>query len=322
MPALIQKLYPALHPGQRLALAGTRQPLLSQQGDWDAGSALHCVAMALAMLGKLSDPVDVRGYASGPVARFWDRAWPHYRHGLTHSGLAGFVWELDAGVQPVQVNGSPAELARFCAEELVAGWPVIVWVVNRRTDERHAALVVGIEERDAIPKALLLLDPAGAAPVLAACNARLEFGESHASYITAGVSVRAAVDGAVSIRPAGGQRYRSRLRLISGGVAALARRSPVGASDTASSGPNRPASVMFSAWQMFASVSIEGLAMPRSMAEMYVRSTCASKASVSCDLSTSCRRCLMRRPSATMIGAGERVADSGRRAVMPGRMPV
>ncbi|MCS3392749.1 hypothetical protein NX868_12610 [Burkholderia thailandensis] len=201
MPALSQKLHPALYPGLRLMLDDTRQPIFSHQGDWDAGSALHCVAMALAMLGKLSDPVDVRGYASGPVAHFWDRAWPHYLHGLTPSELAAFVWELDCDVQPVQAEGTAHELARFCFRELAAEWPAIVWVVNRRIGERHAALVIGIEERDAIPKALLLLDPAGAAPVLAACNARLEFGESHASYITASGSVRAALDGAVSIRP-------------------------------------------------------------------------------------------------------------------------
>lgn len=140
---------------------------------------------------------------------------------------------------------------------------------------------------------------------------------------TPGRSDRASCRGLRSVdSPTGSRYYRSRLRLISGGVAALVRRSPVGASDTSFSGSNSSARVMFSAWQMFASVSIEGFAMPRSMAEMYVRSTSASKASVSCDLSTSCLRCLIRRPSATVIGAGERVADSGRRVVMPGRMPV
>jgi hypothetical protein len=200
MPALIQRLHPALHPGQRLALAGTRQSLFSQQGDWDAGSALHCAAMALALLGRLSDPVDVRGYVTGPVAHFWDRACPHYLHGLTPSGLTSFVWELDIGMRPVQAEGSSDELLRFCARELSAGWPVIVWVVNQRTDERHAALVVGIEEQDMIPKALLLLDPAGTTPVLAACNVRLELRKSHASYITAEATVQAVVDGAVSIR--------------------------------------------------------------------------------------------------------------------------
>jgi hypothetical protein len=201
MPALSQKLHPALYPGARLVLDDTHQPLFSQQGNWDAGSALHCVAMALAMLGRLSDPVDVRGYVSGPVAHFWDQAWPHYLHGLTPSELAAFVWELGCDVQPIQAEGTAHELARFCSGELAAGWPAIVWIVNCRTDERHAALVVGIEERNAIPKALLLLDPAGAEPVLAVCNARLAFGEPHASYVTARGSVQVAVDGAVSIRP-------------------------------------------------------------------------------------------------------------------------
>lgn len=201
MSTLIQKLHPALYPGRPLTLAGSRRSLFSRQGMWDSGSALHCAAMALAMLGKLSDPVDVRGYSSGPVAHFWDRAWPHYLHGLTPSELASFVWELDADVQPLQVEGSADEILHFCARELAAGWPVIVWIVNRRTDERHAALAVGLEERGIVPKALLLLDPAGVTPVLAACNARLEFGKLHASYITAEATVRADVDGAVSIRP-------------------------------------------------------------------------------------------------------------------------
>ncbi|GJH07721.1 hypothetical protein CBA19CS11_02805 [Caballeronia novacaledonica] len=77
---------------------------------------------------------------------------------------------------------------------------MIASIVDRRNEERHAALVVGLEERDTVPKALLLLDPAGATPILAACNARLESGKPHASYITAEATVQADVDGAVSIR--------------------------------------------------------------------------------------------------------------------------
>jgi hypothetical protein len=67
MSILIQKLHPGLYPGRRLALAGSRQSLFSRQGTWDSGSALHCAAMALAMLGKLSDPVNVRDYANAPL---------------------------------------------------------------------------------------------------------------------------------------------------------------------------------------------------------------------------------------------------------------
>jgi hypothetical protein len=200
MSTLIQKLHPALYPGRRLAVAGSRQPLFSRQGTWDSGSALHCAAMALAMLGKLSDPVNVRDYSHGPVAHFWDRAWPHYLNGLTPSELASFIWELNSGVQPVEVEGSADEILRFCAGELAVGWPMIVWIVNRRNEEWHAALVVGLEERSTVPTALLLLDPAGATPILAACNARLESGKRHATYITADATVRADVYGAVSIR--------------------------------------------------------------------------------------------------------------------------
>jgi hypothetical protein len=130
MPALIQRLHPMLYPGPRLMLDDTRQSVFSQQGDWDAGSALHCAAMALAILGRLSDPVDAPGYANGPIAHFWDQAWPHYLHGLTPSEFAAFVWELDADVQPVQFERSADELVHFCAGELAAGWPVVIWIVN------------------------------------------------------------------------------------------------------------------------------------------------------------------------------------------------
>jgi len=202
MSSLIQKLHPAVHPGRQLALCGSRQPLFSRQGVWDSGSSLHCVAMALALLGKLPDPVDVRGYASGPAAHFWDRAWPHYLHGLAPSELAAFIWELRADVQPVEAQGPPDELLRFCAQELAAGWPAIVWIFKPDTEERHAALVTGIEELGGVPRALLLLDPAAVAPVLAACNARLEFDGVHApdaSYITAEAVVGATLDSAISI---------------------------------------------------------------------------------------------------------------------------
>ena len=50
MPTLIQRLHPALYPGQRLALAGTRRPLFSHHGASNAGSTLRCVAMTLALL--------------------------------------------------------------------------------------------------------------------------------------------------------------------------------------------------------------------------------------------------------------------------------
>lgn len=200
MPALVQRLYPALRPGAHLTLEPSGTRLFSRQGDWDSGSALHCVAMALAMLGELSDPVDVRGYGHGPIAHFWDRAWPYYLHGLTLSELACFAWELNMGVQPIKAHGNTDELMGFCEQELTHGWPVIVMLFDCRSNARHATLVTGIEERDGKPETLLLLDPAEAEPVLSACNARLERGSPHTAYITAQSASRIRIDGAVSIR--------------------------------------------------------------------------------------------------------------------------
>jgi hypothetical protein len=202
MDTLIQKLHPSLCPGRQLTVAGSSKPLFSRQGDWDGGSPLHCSAMALALLGKLPDPVQVRQYPSGPEASFWDRAWPHYLHGLTLSELASFLWELNCGARPVTTEGNAAAVLRFCCRELSKDWPVIVgWRHQRRA---HATLAVGIEGRQRgrrfTPHALLLLDPAESEPGLGGFNARLEFGKHKPCLVTATATQPVTLEGAVSIR--------------------------------------------------------------------------------------------------------------------------
>ena len=281
MDALIQKLHPSLRVGQRLALSGCGSPIFSGQGDWDSGSASHCVAMALALLGKLSDPVDVRRSPTGPEAEFWDRAWPHYLHGLRSSELVSFILELNAGVRPGTGQCTATSILRFCERELANGWPVIVRWRSRHPPQQCAALALGVggvrRERVFSAHELLLLDPAGTEPQLATCNGRLEFDgaqrPSRVRHVTATSPPRRRTRSRLTAQcqfacRSPRRNHRSRLRLISGGVAALARRTPVGSSDTLSSGANSSESVTFSAWQMFASVSIDGFAMPRSIAEI------------------------------------------------------
>ncbi|WP_249221185.1 hypothetical protein [Cupriavidus sp. KK10] len=147
MDVLIQKLHPGLRLGQQLALADSGAPLFSRQGDWAGGSTLHCTAMALALLGKLSNPVQVWRHADGPEATFWDRAWPQYLHGQTLSELASFIWELNIGVRPVTAEGRPAAVLCFCARELARGWPVVVGWRSQHPQPAHAALAVGVEGR-------------------------------------------------------------------------------------------------------------------------------------------------------------------------------
>jgi hypothetical protein len=206
MDTLIQKLHPAQRPGHRLTLSGSGAPLLSRQGDWNGGSPLHCVAMALAMLGKLSDPARLALHQGGPEAAFWS-AWPHYLHGVTLSEFVSFVWELNAGVRPVAAQGTPVATLSFCERELAKGWPVIVSWRILHPPLRHAALANGVEglrRKRAFSPHALLLDPAEAEPTLAAFNARLELGKAGRStrvcHVTAAATGTVTTDDAVSIR--------------------------------------------------------------------------------------------------------------------------
>lgn len=201
MQALIQKLHPALRLGRRLTLATSGKPLFSRQGDWDHGSPLHCAAMALAMLGKLTDPAGIRDSDTGPESHFWDRAWPPYLYGLTLSELTTFLWELNCGVRPVTWEGSSHAVLRFCSRELAQGWPVIVLLHTRARSSM--ALAVGIEgrqhRRHLKPHALLLLDPAEAPPTLIGFNARLETAK-RLRLVTRSAVQQVTLGGAVSIR--------------------------------------------------------------------------------------------------------------------------
>ncbi|WP_199544177.1 cysteine peptidase family C39 domain-containing protein [Paraburkholderia kururiensis] len=201
---LIQKFHAALYPGESPAVAATGAKLFSRQGHWDGGSTLHCVAMALALLGKIDDPVWMPYHDEGAERTVWDHAWPHYLHGLTLSELASFVAELNIGVRPVMRDGSATSILRFSEKELAAGNPVIVGWNQPHPVSAHAALVVGIEGRQKgrtfEPHSLLLLDPAGDAPVLAGFNARLDWhGDDGTIYRSSSAARAICLNGAVSI---------------------------------------------------------------------------------------------------------------------------
>ncbi|WP_423380287.1 hypothetical protein [Burkholderia sp. LMG 32019] len=204
---LIQKFHPSIRLGQQPILAKLGTPLFSRQGHWDGGSTLHCVAMALALLGKLTDPVYLPYHSNGPEQMLWDDAWPHYLTGLTLAELASFVGDLNVGVCPGTCTATGIELLRYADRELQAGRPVIVGWQQRHRVKRHAALVVGVEGRQNgrafEPHALLLLDPAGDTPGLAGFNARLDMHDndviryrspsaSRAVGLVGGLSIRAA----------------------------------------------------------------------------------------------------------------------------------
>ncbi len=205
---LVQKFHPALRFGRRLATVHSDNPLFSRQGHWDGGSTLHCAAMALALLGRIGDPLWLPYHEDGNERTVWDHAWPHYLHGLTLSELASFIAELNLGLRTADEGGQATSLVRFCERELHAGWPVVIGWQQRLPVQAHAALVTGIEGhlhgRTFDPHALLLLDPAGDDPGFVGFNARLDCLANEVLLYHSTSAARAVTpEGALSIRAVG-----------------------------------------------------------------------------------------------------------------------
>lgn len=211
MEATVQKLHPALQSGRRLTLVGSNAPAFSFQGCWDGGCALHATAMALAILGRLSDPVHVSSRRRAPEAEFWRRAQPFYLSGVSLEELRALIRELDWGLRPTSFEGAHADVLRFSEQEILRGRPVILTFRQSRRATLHAALAVGIEGRRIgrtfDGDTLLVVDSAEAEPVLAAYNARLTWTDSGcgrsggcAQYVTGFDKRKVTLTGAVSIR--------------------------------------------------------------------------------------------------------------------------
>ncbi|WP_238326630.1 hypothetical protein [Burkholderia pseudomallei] len=207
----MQKLHPALQSGQHLTLANSNAPAFSFQGCWDGGCALHATAMALAMLGCLSDPLRVSSRRHSPEAEFWRRAQQFYLSGVTLEELQALIRELDWGLRPACFEGAHADVLRFSEQEVLSGRPVILTFRQSRRASLHAGLAVGIEGRRIgrtfDGHTLLVVDSAEAEPVLAAYNARLTRIESgrgesggYAQYVTGLGKRKVALTSAMSIR--------------------------------------------------------------------------------------------------------------------------
>lgn len=97
---LILKFHPALRSGERLTTRGNTSPLFSRQGHWHGGSTLHRLAMALALLCLLGDPVWLPSHDHGNERTLRERAWPRYLNGLTLPELVDVIAGLQARPAP------------------------------------------------------------------------------------------------------------------------------------------------------------------------------------------------------------------------------
>lgn len=209
----MQKLHPALEPGQRLVVTGSNIAAFSYQGAWDGGCALHSAAMAMAMLGRLSSPLRLTWRRGGAEAKFWKHAERYYLSGITLDDLSTLIEDLDWGLRPVVFEGTHTDVIGFCQRELSRGWPVIASFRERHRAPEHAVLVVGVEGRKQgrklQPHTLLALDPAECEPSLTVYNARLTYiapgrtkRDAQMRYITASYRRTIVLTSAISIRAA------------------------------------------------------------------------------------------------------------------------
>lgn len=184
-----QRLFPSLRVGRTATVTRGRRHgirLHCRQGAWDGACGLHCAAMALTLLGRLSgcDRLPARG--RGLAAALWRSGIDTYFEGADAGELADLLCGIDAGLFVRHRTGSHRQLLRLAQAQLEAGrLAIIAWRSrNRRID--HWVLAVGLEGVQAGAAfrhtALLCLDPSSPQPSLCGYNSRLELTGNPASY--------------------------------------------------------------------------------------------------------------------------------------------
>ncbi|VVE51829.1 hypothetical protein PAN31108_04751 [Pandoraea anhela] len=210
MPFTVQKLLPALRAGLRLTIVGSNSPAFSFQGSFDSSCALHAAAMALAVHQCMPNPLRPASRYSADQHEFILRAGQFWHSGVSLPQLCHLLEKLDLGLTPKHFEGPHPDVLRFCTEQVLAGWPVVLCFHEWHRTTKHAALAIGVEGiqsgRVLHPHALLLIDSAEYEPCLAAYNARFTWcsddtsASTRALYETAFQRSKIVAVGAIAIK--------------------------------------------------------------------------------------------------------------------------
>jgi hypothetical protein len=198
---LQQRLFPTLKIGVSAMVARGNQdvPLHVRQSNWDGACGTYCAAMALALLGRISDVTVLSERRKGVAARLWNAARKHYFDGISAAELVAMIKSLDADLYTAHYSGSHRKCIGYTQMLLNAGRLAIVSWLSRSGHDHHWVLVVGTEGvqegRAFTPQTFLVLDPGASEPQMAGYNGRLRFAslpsnssKSHIPYECVGVS--------------------------------------------------------------------------------------------------------------------------------------
>ena len=210
---LQQRLFPTLKIGVSAMVARGSQdvPLHVRQSDWDGACGTYCAAMALALLGRISDVAVLSDRRKGVAARLWQAARKYYFDGITAKELAAMIESLETDLHVSYYSGSHQKCLPLVQDQLAAGQLAIISWRSKNGNDHHWVLAVGIEGvqdgRSFTPETILVLDPGAEEPQLCGYNGRLRLAPttsvSHKPYVpysySGGSSLQVQLTGAVLI---------------------------------------------------------------------------------------------------------------------------
>lgn len=179
-PAFLhQRLFPTLRLGFNASVTHNRHPgsVHSRQGLLDRSCGIHCAAIALSLLGRITYPGNLPARQRGIAARLWKAAQTVYFVGMDHHTLSELLSSLSAHISVVTFTGSHQKTAAFAIDHLASGGLAILSWSTETANSHHWVLAVGVEGvqvgRDFTASTLLVFDPLHAEPVLCGYNGRI-----------------------------------------------------------------------------------------------------------------------------------------------------
>lgn len=177
---LVQRIHPSLRVGIVPSVVRGRNliPVHCAQGQWDSACGAHCAAMALAILGEISDVRVLSERSRGVAARLWRATYETYFHGIDAERLAATLDSLSMGRSIKYHKGRHTACLSFALQHVGRGELVIASWHSRRGRTHHWTLLIGQEGtqkgRVFVPTTLLALDPGVPEPQFCGYNARIE----------------------------------------------------------------------------------------------------------------------------------------------------
>lgn len=178
---LVQRFHPNLRIGfvPSVLRSNRLMPIHCYQGLWDSACGAHCAAIAMALLGDITDVTILSERRNGVAARLWKAARAKYFDGVTVDELAAMIDDMGTERKITVCTGRHAKCLDFALAQFNRGSVVLISWHSRRGQQHHFSTIIGAEGRqtgnDFTPSALLCLDPGLEAPWMCCYNSRLEF---------------------------------------------------------------------------------------------------------------------------------------------------